>query len=61
MILLFILFFSILSHLEQLPGDPLIVHLNLTDHVTRDVSGSSPTFAPIEPISVLFPDNLNTI
>ena len=60
MILLFILFFNILSHLEQLPGDPLVVHLNLGDHVAGDVTRPPPALPPVEAISILLPNNLKT-
>ena len=56
----FILFFNILSHLEQLPGDPLVVHLDLGDHVAGDVARTAPALPPVEAVGILLANNLKT-
>ena len=53
-------FFIFLYYLEELPGDPLIVHLDLADHVAGDVAAEAPALAPVEPVRVLLPDYLKT-
>ena len=56
----YIPFFNILSHLEQLPGDPLVVHLDLGDHVAGDVARTAPALPPVEAVGILLANNLKT-
>ena len=47
------------TYFEELPGDPLVVDLDLADHVAGHVAAQPTALAPVEPISVLLADNLN--
>ena len=47
-----------LSDLEELSGDPLIVHLDLGDHVAGHIAGQSSTLTPVEPVRILLTNYL---
>ena len=47
--------------LQELPGDPLIVHLDLGDHVAGNVARPPAALAPVETVCVLLSDDLDEL
>ena len=49
------------GRLQQLPGDPLVIHLDLRDHVAGHVPRPPAALSPVESVCVLLADDLDEL